>query len=129
MDESALWLCRIRKILGSIFLEIDIHPFFNFADHGIIVGTALCNLRRVAVVRLILYIVHRREYTISKRSWDRHQQCLVTLAPSLEAAADIFLMGHVGSRVGFASEKTVFVKKEQSPKTQYSKSKYASKNK
>lgn len=36
----------------------------------------------------------------------------MTSAPSLEAA-DIFLMGRVGSPVGFASEKTVFVKKVQ----------------
>ncbi len=41
---------------------------------------------------------------ISRWSWDWHQQCLVTSAPSLEAA-DSFLMGRVGTPVGFASEK------------------------
>lgn len=90
------------------------HTFFifNFADHGqkSIVGTVWCNLKKW---------LERDEYftlfiggnTLSaKWCWDRYQQSPMTLAPSLDAA-DIFLMGRVGSPAGFASEKTVFVKK------------------
>lgn len=58
-----------------------------------------------AGAKWILYIVSRREYMISRWSWDQQK---MTSAPSLEAA-DSFLMGRAGSPVGFASEKTVFV--------------------